>query len=175
MSSIPDDIFFASISEINQKLTKKEFSAVELARAFCDRLETVGPRYNALALSLRKDAIRDAKDVEGDIKRERFRGPLARHSVRCQGSSGVCQTSHYVGRETIRGSGFRLHRYRAQAYSETRRFADRQARHGGARRRPQLSIRQRLPHWPGFESVGSHALVRRLIQRFGYRGGRGPG
>ena len=76
MSSIPDDIFFASITEINQKLTKKEFSAVELARAFCDRLETIGPRYNALALSLRKDALRDAKEVDGDIKRERLRGPL---------------------------------------------------------------------------------------------------
>jgi aspartyl-tRNA(Asn)/glutamyl-tRNA(Gln) amidotransferase subunit A len=76
MSSISDDVFFASIAEINQKLTKKEFSAVELARAFCDRLETLGPRYNALALSLRKDALRDAKDVEGDIKRERLRGPL---------------------------------------------------------------------------------------------------
>ncbi len=57
MPSISDDIFFASITEINQKLTKKEFSAVELARAFCDRLETIGPRYNALALSLRKDAL----------------------------------------------------------------------------------------------------------------------
>jgi aspartyl-tRNA(Asn)/glutamyl-tRNA(Gln) amidotransferase subunit A len=76
MSSISDDIFFASITEINQKLTKKEFSAVELARAFCDRLETIGPRYNALALLLRKDAVRDAKDVDGDIGRERLRGPL---------------------------------------------------------------------------------------------------
>src|ERR1700734_1505261 len=76
MSSIPDDIYFASITEINQKLTKKEFSAVELARAFCDRLEIIGPRYNALALSLRKDAIHDAKDVDGDIGRERFRGHL---------------------------------------------------------------------------------------------------
>ena len=76
MSSISDDIFFASITEINQKLTKKEFSAVELARAFCDRLETIGPRYNALALSLRKDALRDAKEVDGDIKRDRLRGPL---------------------------------------------------------------------------------------------------
>jgi aspartyl-tRNA(Asn)/glutamyl-tRNA(Gln) amidotransferase subunit A len=73
---ISEDIFFAGISEINQKLTKKEFSAVELARAFCDRLESVGPHYNALALSLRKDALRDAKDVDGDIKRERLRGPL---------------------------------------------------------------------------------------------------
>jgi aspartyl-tRNA(Asn)/glutamyl-tRNA(Gln) amidotransferase subunit A len=76
MSSISDDVFFASIAEINQKLVKKEFSAVELARAFSDRLETLGPRYNALALSLRKDAHRDAKDVDGDIKRERLRGPL---------------------------------------------------------------------------------------------------
>ena len=98
MSSIPDDIFFASITEINQKLTKKEFSAVELARAFCDRLESIGPRYNALALSLRKDALRDAKDVDGDIKRERLRGPFAGHSVRRQGSAGVRQTSHHVGR-----------------------------------------------------------------------------
>src|ERR1700733_13694272 len=76
MPSISDDIFFAGIAEINQKLTKKEFSAVELARAFCDRLESIGPRYNALALSLRKDALRDAKEVDGDIKRDRLRGPL---------------------------------------------------------------------------------------------------
>ena len=75
MTSISDDIFFAGITEINQKLTKKEFSAVELARAFCDRLETIGPRYNALALSLRKDVLRDAKEVDGDIKRERSAAP----------------------------------------------------------------------------------------------------
>ena len=71
-----DDIFFAGLTELNQKLTKGEFSAVELARAFCDRLESIGPRYNALALSLRKDALRDAKEVDGDIKRERLRGRL---------------------------------------------------------------------------------------------------
>jgi aspartyl-tRNA(Asn)/glutamyl-tRNA(Gln) amidotransferase subunit A len=75
-ASIPDDIFFASITEINQKLKAKEFSAVELAKAFCARLEQLGPRYNALALSLRDKAVKAAKDVDGDIKRERFRGPL---------------------------------------------------------------------------------------------------
>src|ERR1700732_2983689 len=76
MASISDDIFFASITEINQKLKAKEFSVVELTRAFCDRLERLGPSYNALALSLRQEALRAAKDVDGDIKRERFRGPL---------------------------------------------------------------------------------------------------
>src|SRR5579864_4580838 len=76
MASIPDDIFFATISEINQKLKAKEFSVVELTTAFSDRLERIGPRFNALALSLREQAHRAARDVDGDIKRERFRGPL---------------------------------------------------------------------------------------------------
>src|SRR5579871_5220786 len=75
-ASLPDDIFFASITEINQKLKAKEFSSVELTRGYCARLEKMGPRFNALALSLRDQAVKAAKDVDGDIKRERFRGPL---------------------------------------------------------------------------------------------------
>jgi len=73
MAEITDDIFFASISEITAKLRAKEFSAVELARSFCDRLERIGPRYNALALSLREPAVRKAKDIDAEIKRDRFR------------------------------------------------------------------------------------------------------
>ena len=76
MASIPEDIFFASITEINQKLKAKEFSTVELAKAFSDRLERLGPRYNALALPLPEQARRAAKDVDGDLKRERYRGPV---------------------------------------------------------------------------------------------------
>src|ERR1700694_5337001 len=76
MASIPDDIFFATITEINQKLKAKEFSVVELTRAFSDRLESLGPRYNARALSLRHQAHRAAKDIDGDLKRERYRSPV---------------------------------------------------------------------------------------------------
>ena len=76
MASIPDDIFFASITEINEKLKAREFSVVELTRAFSERLERLGPRFNALALALPDQAIRAAKDVDGDMKRERYRGPL---------------------------------------------------------------------------------------------------
>ncbi|MEJ7607162.1 MAG: amidase [Bryobacteraceae bacterium] len=71
-----DDIFFAGIVELNRRLRAKEFSAVELTRAFAERLEAIGPRYNALALSLRERAVRKAKEVDGDLKRERFRGML---------------------------------------------------------------------------------------------------
>ncbi|MCD6360838.1 MAG: amidase [Armatimonadetes bacterium] len=76
MPQFTDDIFFATISELNAKLKAREFSAKELTRAYCDRLEKLGPAYNALALSLRKPALKKAGEVDGDLKRKRFRGPL---------------------------------------------------------------------------------------------------
>src|SRR5580704_12206020 len=76
MANVPDDVFFSTISEVSTRLRGKEFSTVELTRAFCDRLERIGPRFNALALSLREQAIRQAKDVDSELKRGRTRGPL---------------------------------------------------------------------------------------------------
>jgi Asp-tRNA(Asn)/Glu-tRNA(Gln) amidotransferase A subunit family amidase len=71
-SAIP----FAAISELNTALRNREISAVELTKLFIKRLEAIGPRYNALACSLAKEAHKAAKDVDWDLKRERFRGPL---------------------------------------------------------------------------------------------------
>jgi aspartyl-tRNA(Asn)/glutamyl-tRNA(Gln) amidotransferase subunit A len=76
MRTIDDSIFFATITELSAKLRAKEFSAEELTRAFCDRMEKQGPRYNALALTMREQAIREAKDIDDELKRGRFRGPL---------------------------------------------------------------------------------------------------
>jgi aspartyl-tRNA(Asn)/glutamyl-tRNA(Gln) amidotransferase subunit A len=71
-----DDVFFATISDLNARLKKREFSTVDLVKAFGERLEKLGPRYNALALPLTKVALSRAKDVDGELKRERYRGPL---------------------------------------------------------------------------------------------------
>ena len=76
MADFTDDIFFATITELNAKLKNKEISALELVRAFAQRLERLGPRYNALALPLTEIAIRRAKDVDKEMKRERYRGAL---------------------------------------------------------------------------------------------------
>jgi aspartyl-tRNA(Asn)/glutamyl-tRNA(Gln) amidotransferase subunit A len=76
MAAISDDIFFATIPEINAHLKDRDFSAEDLARAFANRLEQLGPRYNALALPLRQEAIRKAQTVDRDLKRQRFRGHL---------------------------------------------------------------------------------------------------
>ncbi len=76
MASLPNDIFFATITELNQRLKAREFSAADVTKAFSDRLERLGPTYNAVALSLPKQAHRVAKDVDDELKRERFRSPL---------------------------------------------------------------------------------------------------
>ena len=69
-------VFFLSIGELNAKLKAREFSCAELTKAFSDRLEKLGPRLNALALPLREDALRQARKVDDDLKRERYRGSL---------------------------------------------------------------------------------------------------
>lgn len=71
-----ESIFWLTIAELSARLRAKEFSCVELTRAFCDRLERHAPRYNALAVSLREDAIRKAREVDNDLKRGRHRSPL---------------------------------------------------------------------------------------------------
>jgi aspartyl-tRNA(Asn)/glutamyl-tRNA(Gln) amidotransferase subunit A len=67
---------FATIAELGAALRQRQISCLELTKFFGELLETQGPEYNALALSLLKDARKAAKEVDRDIKRDRFRGPL---------------------------------------------------------------------------------------------------
>ncbi len=76
MAAIGDDVFFATVSELNTRLRAGEFSVVELTAAFADRLEKLGPRYNALALSLREPALQQARRVDEELRRRRLRGAL---------------------------------------------------------------------------------------------------
>ncbi|HEX3878741.1 MAG TPA: amidase [Bryobacteraceae bacterium] len=76
MAVLAPETFFATIPELNRRLVAKEFSAEELAAAFSQRLEQLGPRYNALALPFPQQARRQAKSVDDDLKRGRLRGPL---------------------------------------------------------------------------------------------------
>ena len=76
MAEIGIDLFFATIPELNERLMSREISSVDLARAYGNRLQQLGPRYNALALALPQQAIRKAQDTDKEIKRGRTRGPL---------------------------------------------------------------------------------------------------
>jgi aspartyl-tRNA(Asn)/glutamyl-tRNA(Gln) amidotransferase subunit A len=76
MAAIPNDVFFATVTELNARLKAKEFKDEDLIRAFAERLVQLGPRYNALALPLAQDAHRKAKLVDQELKIDRLRGPL---------------------------------------------------------------------------------------------------
>ncbi len=76
MAIAGEDVFYASIGELNAGWKKGDYSCVELTRAYLDRLEALGPAHNALATSTRKYALDKAKETDGERKRERFRGPL---------------------------------------------------------------------------------------------------
>jgi aspartyl-tRNA(Asn)/glutamyl-tRNA(Gln) amidotransferase subunit A len=98
MPEFNDDVFFATIGELNRRLNAREFSSVELTRACSDRLEKLGPTYNALALSLREQALKKAREVDGEIKRGRLRGSL-------QGVPyGAKDLLSYAGRPTTWGA-----------------------------------------------------------------------
>lgn len=77
MKGFDDEIYFAPVTELAARLRKKEFTAKELAEAFADRLEKFGPQYNALALSLKKKALREAKDTDWYLKAGRFGSMLS--------------------------------------------------------------------------------------------------
>lgn len=98
MPSMDESVFFATAVELSKRLRAREFSATELTRAFCDRLEQRGPRFNALALPLRHEAMRAADQVDKELKRGRTRGVL--QGVPC----GVKDLLSIAGRPTEWGA-----------------------------------------------------------------------
>ncbi len=67
MAGFPEELYFSTLTELSARLRAKEFSCVELTRAYLDRLERLGPRLNALALLLRETALNEAREVDCDL------------------------------------------------------------------------------------------------------------
>lgn len=71
-----DDIAFSSIVELGRLLREKKTSATELATYFLDRLERIGPRYNAVVTVTRERALAEAAQADREIGQGKWRGPL---------------------------------------------------------------------------------------------------
>ena len=67
---------FAPIPAHAAALRAGEYSAVELAEFFLDRLERFGPRLNAVVTLTRERALREAKAADAELARGVDRGPL---------------------------------------------------------------------------------------------------
>jgi aspartyl-tRNA(Asn)/glutamyl-tRNA(Gln) amidotransferase subunit A len=70
------DLTWLSLPELGRLLRARQVSAVELSRHFLDRLERLGPRYNAVVTVLRQQALREARVRDAELASGRDRGPL---------------------------------------------------------------------------------------------------
>ena len=72
----PPDFAFLSILELGRLLRQKKTSATELATYFLDRLERLGPRYNAVVTVTRERALAEAAQADLEIRQNKMRGVL---------------------------------------------------------------------------------------------------
>lgn len=72
----PPDFAFLSILELGRLLRQKKTSATELATYVLDRLERIGPRYNALVTVTRERALAEAAQADREIRQNKIRGVL---------------------------------------------------------------------------------------------------
>ena len=70
------DRLFTPLRELGGLLKTRKLLPVELAELYLDRLERLGPRYNAVVTVMREHALSQARRAEGEIAAGRYRGPL---------------------------------------------------------------------------------------------------
>jgi aspartyl-tRNA(Asn)/glutamyl-tRNA(Gln) amidotransferase subunit A len=73
---IGDDLIFGSVRSLADAVRTRKVSPVELTEAYLQRLETIGPRLNAVVTVTRDLALAQAKAAEKEIAAGKYRGPL---------------------------------------------------------------------------------------------------
>ena len=71
-----NDLSFLSIPELGTLLRSRRVSATELAAHFLDRLERLGPTYNAVVTVLRESALAEARLRDRELAAGKVRGAL---------------------------------------------------------------------------------------------------
>jgi Asp-tRNA(Asn)/Glu-tRNA(Gln) amidotransferase A subunit family amidase len=73
---VSPDILYLSVSELGKRIQSKSLSPVELTKAYLDRSEKLGPKFNAYARLTPEIALEQATAAEKEIGRGHYRGPL---------------------------------------------------------------------------------------------------
>jgi len=71
-----DDLATLTLAGAADRVHKRAISPVELVRACLQRIEQLNPRLNAYITVTAEAALAQARDLEADMKRGRWRGPL---------------------------------------------------------------------------------------------------
>jgi aspartyl-tRNA(Asn)/glutamyl-tRNA(Gln) amidotransferase subunit A len=104
------EVAFLTVPELGRLLRLRRISAVELAGTFLERLERLGPGYNAVVRVLREPALAEARERDAELARGKDRGPL--HGI----PYGVKDLIAVEGAPTVWGaSGYRSRLHQGDA------------------------------------------------------------
>jgi aspartyl-tRNA(Asn)/glutamyl-tRNA(Gln) amidotransferase subunit A len=70
------ELSFSSVAELSDLVHRQQISAVDLANHFLQRLETLGPKFNAVVTVLRRAALVEAAERDRELAAGTDRGPL---------------------------------------------------------------------------------------------------
>lgn len=70
------DVAFSDATTLGQLIASKAISSVELTNLYLKRLDTIGPKYNAVVTVMHERALREAKRADSDLASGKRRGPL---------------------------------------------------------------------------------------------------
>jgi aspartyl-tRNA(Asn)/glutamyl-tRNA(Gln) amidotransferase subunit A len=71
-----NDCIFRPIRQLAELVRRKQVSSVELTSTCLDRLETLGPQYNAVVTVTRERAMQQARQADREIAAGHYRGAL---------------------------------------------------------------------------------------------------
>jgi aspartyl-tRNA(Asn)/glutamyl-tRNA(Gln) amidotransferase subunit A len=75
-AALDESIFFLPVSELAARIRAKRLKPTDLVAGCLDRLERLGPKYNAVATLMREPAMAEARAAEDELARGQDRGPL---------------------------------------------------------------------------------------------------
>ncbi|MFL5474971.1 MAG: amidase family protein, partial [Gemmatimonadales bacterium] len=70
------DFSFSTVEELGTLLRKRQTTVVDLTKYFLERLERLGPRFNAVVTVLRRSALDEAAERDRELASGTDRGPL---------------------------------------------------------------------------------------------------
>jgi len=73
---LPRETFYLTARELGRRLRAREFTAVELAEGYVERLRTIGPKLNAVVMITEERALEEARVADRELGAGRARGPL---------------------------------------------------------------------------------------------------
>jgi aspartyl-tRNA(Asn)/glutamyl-tRNA(Gln) amidotransferase subunit A len=70
------DVVFLPLRDLGELVRTRQVSPVELTSTFLERLDRLGPQYNAVVTVTRQHAMQQARQAEAEIAAGQYRGPL---------------------------------------------------------------------------------------------------